>query len=234
MAVIERRMMSSGAQQTLSDVVYDEILALISDGTWAPRTRLPSESSLASQFTVSRPVVRQALARLREDGLIVSRQGSGSFVQDVTRLEPEVQFPRIGSIADLERFLTFREGVEGEAAAVAAAAHTEERRALLKRTSERPNVTPEGDFEFHLAVAMASENPFYVNALNSLREQLLFGLRLSRSFSYDDGRLTTMIAEQHMSIAEAIMARDPEQARERMREHLRWSAKRILTGSIDK
>lgn len=225
--------MPTGAHQTLSDLVYDKILELIADGTWPPRSRLPSETSLASQFAVSRPVVRQALARLRDNGFIASRQGSGSFVQDVARLQPEVVFPRIGSIADLERFLTFREGVEGEAAATAAIAHTEQHRVLLERTSERVMVTPEGDFEFHLAVAMASENPFYVNTLNSLREQLLFGMRLARSFANDGNSIAHTLAEQHAGIARAIIARDAGLARELMRQHLSWSRKRVLTGAVD-
>jgi DNA-binding FadR family transcriptional regulator len=232
-AVTERPIMPSGAQQTLSDVVYDKLLGLIADGTWPPRSRLPSEAALVSQFAISRPVVRQALARLRENGLIASRQGSGSFVQDVARLEPEVVFPRIGSIADLERFLAFREGVEGEAAAAAATSHTEQRRAELKRAVETVSVTPEGDFEFHLAVAMASENPFYVNTLTSLKEQLLFGMKLGRSFADADDKVGSTIAGQHAAIAAAILDRDPVRARELMRSHLKWSRERILTGSAE-
>jgi DNA-binding FadR family transcriptional regulator len=231
MAVTERPMMPGGTQQSLSDVVYDSIRARIIDGTWPARSRLPSEAELVNQFGISRPVVRQALARLRDNGLIASRQGSGSFVTDIERLQPEVHFPSIGSIADLEQFLSFREGVEGEAAAAAAIAHTEQRVAELRAASARVAVTPEDDFEFHLAVATASENPFYVNALVSLREQLLFGMNLARSLVSRRQEAAASISAQHGSIAEAIIARDADLARERMRSHLKWSRTRILTGS---
>lgn len=224
--------MPSGAQLTLSDVVYDNIVSLISDGTWPPRSRLPSETSLAAQFAVSRPVVRQALARLRREGLIASRQGSGSFVQVVVRLN-EVAFPAIGSIADFERFLAFRIGVEGEAAAVAASAHSAERRDGLVRAARPETLTPDGDFEFHLAVAAASENPFYVNVLMSLREQLLFCMRLARSLAHEGSDVISTIGAQHEAIVAAILRRDPAEARMRMRGHLEWSRQRVLTGSID-
>ena len=70
----------AGRQRSLSDVAYEQILADIMDGVFAENARLPAEGALAERFGISRPVVREALARLRDDGLIVSRQGSGSYV----------------------------------------------------------------------------------------------------------------------------------------------------------
>ena len=65
----------------LSHQVYDRIFERIVSGEYAESSRLPSESDLSRRFGASRPIVREALARLRDDGLIVSRQGSGSYVQ---------------------------------------------------------------------------------------------------------------------------------------------------------
>ena len=65
---------------TLGDQLYDEFFRLIVEGEFPENTRLPAESELASRFGVSRPIVRQALSRLKADGLIVSRRGSGNFV----------------------------------------------------------------------------------------------------------------------------------------------------------
>lgn len=62
----------------LADVVYDRIRRSITDGEYAEEERLPGENALAERFDVSRPVIRAALKRLRDDGLVVSRQGSGS------------------------------------------------------------------------------------------------------------------------------------------------------------
>ena len=56
---------------------------LIDKGEFSEGGRLPAESDLASRFGVSRPVIREALSRLRVMGVIVSRKGSGSYVQNV-------------------------------------------------------------------------------------------------------------------------------------------------------
>ena len=68
-------------RQKLSDFLYEQVLGLILSSEYPVGARLPTEADLAARFDVSRPVVREALARLREDGLVVSRQGSGSYVR---------------------------------------------------------------------------------------------------------------------------------------------------------
>src|SRR5918996_3809938 len=98
-----------------SAAIYDSIVGLIVSGEFAENARLPSEVELARRFGASRPVVREALARLRDDGLIVSRQGSGSYVK--RRPDQAVlQFVPVGSIAHLQRCFQFRLGLEGAAA----------------------------------------------------------------------------------------------------------------------
>src|SRR5690606_8438842 len=67
--------------QKFSDQIYEQILRGIVNGEMTEGQRLPSEQSLANAYGVSRPVVREALARLRADGIIVSRHGSGSYVR---------------------------------------------------------------------------------------------------------------------------------------------------------
>ncbi|WP_433230909.1 GntR family transcriptional regulator [Actinomadura formosensis] len=54
----------------------------ITDGTYAPGTRLPSEAALCAEFGVARNTVRRALSALRDEGLITARTGVGRFVQD--------------------------------------------------------------------------------------------------------------------------------------------------------
>ncbi|WP_203787436.1 winged helix-turn-helix domain-containing protein, partial [Longispora fulva] len=53
-----------------------EIRAAITDGTFPPGSKLPSESELAERYAVSRGTVRQTFALLRADGLIASQQGA--------------------------------------------------------------------------------------------------------------------------------------------------------------
>lgn len=62
--------------------VADRLRAPIESGEWPAGYRLPSESQLMEQFSVSRVTVRLAVGALRSEGLIVTRQGRGSFVRD--------------------------------------------------------------------------------------------------------------------------------------------------------
>ena len=61
----------------LEDTLSREILA----GRWVPGDHLPAEPVLAKHFGVSRSVVRQALSRLKEEGLVRRAHGAGTFVQ---------------------------------------------------------------------------------------------------------------------------------------------------------
>ena len=85
----------------LPDQVYEQLLMQIAVGRLAAGRRLPSEPALCTALGVSRPVVRAALARLRADGIVESRRGSGSYVVR----GPSREFLRVapsGSIAELK------------------------------------------------------------------------------------------------------------------------------------
>ena len=146
----------------LSDRVYDHVLSQIIVGIFPVNSRLPPETRLADQLGVSRPVVREALMRLREDGLISSRQGAGSFV--IRRPADDVyNYAPLGSIADIQRCFVFRIAIEGEAAALAARDHDAEglrrvRNALgeLDRIIEQGTLGVEEDIAFHRSVAEAT------------------------------------------------------------------------------
>jgi DNA-binding transcriptional MocR family regulator len=65
----------------LSDTIYGQLLDEIMAGRFSAGDRLPTENQLAQRFSVSRPVVREALQRLQTDGVVIARQGSGTYVQ---------------------------------------------------------------------------------------------------------------------------------------------------------
>jgi GntR family transcriptional regulator, transcriptional repressor for pyruvate dehydrogenase complex len=239
MTVENPRALTIGRHRTLAETAYDEMMRLIREGTWPTRMRLPSELELAKQFSMSRPVIRQALARLRQEGVIQSRQGSGSFVREVEPApasEPRVQFPTISSLADLDAFLNFREGLEVEAAATAARRHTEVQVQEMADAAGRvargtsDSSVPMSDYAFHLAVAAASNNSFYANTLASLREHMLIGLNLEWSFSGTQPEFRNTVAIQHQAIIDAIASRSPERARSAMREHLQWARSKLVSG----
>jgi len=240
MTVDNPRTLSIGPGRTLAEVAYDEMARSIREGAWPAHMRLPSELELARQYSMSRPVIRQALARLRQEGLIQSRQGSGSFVRETAQpapaSEPQVQFPPILSLADLDAFLTFREGLEVEAAATAARRHTEAQLQQIRDAAQRvargasDTSNAGNDYAFHLAVAAASNNSFYANSLVSLREHLMVGLNLEWNFSSMQPEFRGTVAEHHHAIIDAIEKRLPEAARAAMRLHLQWARSKLLLG----
>lgn len=94
------------ATEGLADRVYRELLALIIQGDLQEGDRLSTEQAIADQFKTSRPTVREALSRLRADGIIASRQGAGTFV--TRRPDPDLpRFMPLESLSDVRRCLNF-------------------------------------------------------------------------------------------------------------------------------
>ena len=69
-------------QQRLADVITERLEAMMLEGSLKPGERLPPERELAERFGVSRPSLREAIQKLAARGLLTSRQGGGTFVND--------------------------------------------------------------------------------------------------------------------------------------------------------
>lgn len=224
--------------RTLSDRVYERVLAMIVEEAIPVGAKLPTEQVLSKQLEVSRPVLRQALKQLREDGVIVSRQGSGSFVQR----SPEgamLDFAPVGSIADIQRTFEFRAAIEGEAAFIAAERRTDDdlgrmKAALdeLERCLRDSELGVEADESFHVAVCAASDNQYFLAARHSMKFNILTGMNLTRnlSLSISKARLQ-MVQKEHYAIFDAIVARDSDAARLAMREHVNNARLRVFEGT---
>ena len=115
---------AAARRKSLSEVVFERLHRAIKSGAYGPEEKLPTEHDLAAEFQVSRPVVRDALRKLREKRLIYSRQGAGSFVRQIGMREP-LGFGQLENLADLRRCYEFRLVLEPAAAAMAAERHTE-------------------------------------------------------------------------------------------------------------
>lgn len=221
----------------LSDRVYGGIVERILKGEYAEGERLPSELRLAEMNGVSRPVVREALSRLREDGLVHSQRGAGSYV----KRRPDramLDFAPLESLADMQRCFEFRAALEGESARMAAmhgspSALKEIERALqrLEACIEARELGVEADFGFHLAIARATNNRFFSDTLMSLKAQINFGQNLARNLGLrrPDQHLPE-VQQEHSRIFDAIQDRQPEQACQCMREHIGNSRRRVFEG----
>jgi GntR family transcriptional regulator, transcriptional repressor for pyruvate dehydrogenase complex len=219
----------------LADRVYRELLAQIIDGNLREGDRLSTEQALAEQFNTSRPTVREALSRLRADGIVTSRQGAGTFV--VRRPDPDVtRFMPLESMSDVRRVLEFRIVVESGAAALAATvasdADLQRIRAALQRLEAAVQARALGvdeDFEFHLAVAQATHNQFFVSVIASIQPHMEFGMNLLRNFSlHRTGERVARVQSEHGDIVEAIAARDADAAGRTMRLHLENTRQRMF------
>ena len=221
--------------QKLGDQIYEALGVQIAAGRYPAGSRLPSEVDLAKQFGVSRPVLRQALSRLRADGLVTARQGAGNFVQrrnGAGRLD----FGPLQNLPDVQRCLEFRCGLESEAARRAAIAHDDDAIhsiALAMEAMEREiaagGSSVEADFEFHITIARAARNRFFVTTLEALRPQVEFGINLSRSFSTSPmhERLHNILAE-HREIYKAIRDGNAESAQRAVTHHLEAGIARLF------
>jgi GntR family transcriptional repressor for pyruvate dehydrogenase complex len=222
--------------ETLGDQVYRQLLNAIKVGEFAGQARLPSEADMAAHFKVSRPVLRQALERLRASGIVTSKRGSGNFV--VETVEPSFAFDPLLSIPDVQRCLEFRCAVEAKAAGTAARKRTKLQLEAIEKAlhdfesvvaSRQPAV--EADIAFHMAIADATNNPFYVQTLKALRTHISFGIKLIQSLSSrpSAARLEGVIAE-HQRIAQAIADRDIGAAELHMSGHLQAGIDRLFPG----
>lgn len=229
--------MSDGlsVRRSLSDAVFDRIQRAIKSGAYGVDERLPTEHTLASEFQVSRPVVRDALQRLREQGLIYSRRGAGSFVRDLGLREP-LGFGQMENLSDLQHCYDFRLTLEPDAAALAAerrkpSSLSEIKSALdlLRDATNRHAHRADADFLFHFGIAKASENPYFATAMQALEEHIAVGMRFhGLSLRSMSGGLRHVFVE-HTAVFEAIRDGDAEAARSLMRAHLMGSRDRLFS-----
>ena len=238
--------MSNGASDTiirepisgrLSGVVYDRIVDMIASGAFPLNSRLPTEMELSERFDASRPVVREALQRLRDDGVVVSRQGSGSYVKrrpeaDVLKLVP------VGSLADVQRCFEFRAGLEPATAALAALrrdAGDLERIDMAMQELERclaeGHLGTDQDSDLHDEIARATHNQYHVSVQGSLRSHVIAGMNVTRSLS-----LRRPIAQlravqnEHDLIVDAIRRQDADGAHAAMKAHILNARNRMFEG----
>ncbi len=222
--------------------VVERIAGEIRSGRLESGARLPTEQKLMAAMGVSRTVVREAVAALRAEGLVTTRQGLGAFVAvEASRVAFRIASEgKAGSnaIGDIVRVLELRLAVEVEAAALAAerASPIEAKRihaALLAVDAAiaRGETAVAEDFAFHRAIADATGNSHFSEFLDFLGRHVIprQALRAAQGTPGEQRAYLQRIQKDHARIAEAIAARDVGEARRTMRAHLMKSLERYRT-----
>lgn len=225
-------------ERKLGDWLYGQIFDRIVRGDYPPRTRLPSEHKLALEFGVSRPVVREALAKLREDEMVVSRRGSGSHVRERPP-SAILRFAPLGSLGDIDRCFEFRLAFEARAAALAAVRRGDDDLATLVRVHAgiedaivSGRIAVEEDFAFHHAIARASGNHYFAETVALLREHLVFGMHLSRNLTpLAPAERLRLLNDEHEAILAAIRDGDAAAAEAATTRHIENARIRIFEGA---
>jgi GntR family transcriptional repressor for pyruvate dehydrogenase complex len=224
---------------TLADKVYSELSGRIRRGEFPPDSKLPGEHELAALYGVSRPIVRDVLGRLRDESLIYSRQGAGSFVQATARDTGALGFTPVESIADIQRCYEFRLTIEPEAAFYAASRHDAaalkriaDALALLQEATHHHLHREDADFSFHKAITEASNNHYYVSSMEALKQHISVGMHFHGLSLLRGKRSLQRVLDEHRAIYQALEEKKPDAAREAMRRHLEGSRDRLFEGRM--
>lgn len=222
--------------ERFAERVYDSLFHAIMTGQLAPGARLPAELSLATRFQVSRPVVRQALDRLRAEGLLQSVRGSGSYVAPQPGAAAALAQPTAADLSHILHGLELRLMVEPECAHLAAlrrqGADLARMRQMLdgfEQAHARGDVAHHFDYGFHEAIAQATANPRLVAVLKMLEYDVSRAVNLWRHLAHmKPWRRTQEALDEHRALYALIESQDAEAARRCMRAHVENARVRMM------
>lgn len=201
----------------------------IRSGELSPAEKLPTEQEMIAAFGVSRTVVREAIAALRAEGLVESRQGAGVFVVGDKRRRPfRLESDSLETVEGVLAIMELRRSVEIEAAGLAAERRTDQQLAAIHRAVAAFDAAigngdaVAADFEFHKAICQATGNPYFGSFLEFLGYHIIprQTVRVQVSSGEEMTRYLQKVAREHHQIVTAIEARDGAAARRAMGRHL--------------
>lgn len=216
----------------LADQVAATLSEEIESGRLAEGDRLPTEVELVKQLGVSRTVVREALSRLRNAGLIEPRQGIGVFV--LPRRTRPLDLDAADTKAKVLQIVEVRRAMEGEAASLAATRATPEDLARMRQALDTIDsaVAAGGDgvdedLAFHRSIAESTGNAVMVSTVRYLGDVSRSGIRVTRANEARRNDFIEAVRDEHHAILAAIEAGDPEAARAAARRHMKHAAGRL-------
>ena len=196
---------------TIVDFVHNLLREEIISGRYPSGTRL-NESQIARDHDISRIPVREALVRLREQGLVMKRDRRGMFV---VKLTPE----------EIQRINSVRIILEAEALRLCRRNLNKRQAAKLTRLVEKMESWAGGsqmdaasvDFEFHQTLWSAAGNPYLSDALDSLTTALFAHTALQ----HESPEVTRWKLNHHRALLDVVLANSPLSPEEAVIGHLK-------------
>lgn len=229
----------------LSEVVVERLQQLVIGGQLKEGDRLPSEADLARQFGVSRTAIREAIRSLVEQGVVVVRQGSGTYVDrpDQRPLQRTLSWLARTQGAEGDKYLVeLRQLLEPGVCALAAVRATEEDVAKMKeaaaemkraiKAADSTEIIVDADLRFHQLIGEASQNPLVGALLDSIADLL----RMQRLHYSSVPGAPERAQRYHDEIAKIVALHKPDEAYHAMQAHLRQvmhdveGAQRVMEG----
>jgi GntR family transcriptional regulator, transcriptional repressor for pyruvate dehydrogenase complex len=231
---VRKKTATKEPRQATADRVAEIVAHLeqmILAGKLKPDDRLPPERDLATDWNVSRSVVREAIGRLAALGLVKSRQGSGTRIAapDGSHQLLNYQWMLSQGLVRLEHLGAARLPLETTIADLAARHRTDEHLKQLEAT-QRILASPklglrrhaEADMRFHALLAEATGNPVFQIILAPIQELLIESRR--RTLGQYGSKLAY---DHHAAILDAVRSRDSAAAREKMRFHIEANVRHL-------
>ncbi len=233
LATVRARTLFAPLDAGRAETVARRLAQAITLGLLLNGERLPAESQLASQFGVSPVTLREALAMLRDLGLVETRRGraGGSFIRapgdsQAAAVEAEL---RLLSLHELQDIGDHRAAVAGAAAKLAAQRalagdiaalreHAGRLHAARSRTERR-----RADARIHIENAAAAQSPRLTREEMSLWSEVGDLVWLPVADDQVPG-----VAREHDRLVDSIAGQDPEQARQAAEQHVQAETSRLL------
>ena len=197
---------------SLVDEAYKRIKDEIVSKNISEGSKIPSESQLCKELNVSRVVIREALSKLRNEKLIITYQGKGSYLANPNNFIDGINTVEVVDFETFKSIMDFRTGIESCAIKLAIRSADKEQfkeiELLAEKMANNGQDFDQIDYDFHHAIIKASKNALLINAYENCSELIKSTLKTMNLIR--DGK--NYAVKLHRQIAKALLKRDAKHA----------------------
>lgn len=226
----------------VSDQIVQRLRLLIEQSNMQVGERLPAERKLCEQLGVSRSSLREAIQQLSSIGILLSKAGAGTYLQQLPATWSQHQI--VEPLSNLmhqdpeyrfdvqEARMVLEGGTAWYAAQRATPADLENIRQCYEQINHFQVLGDDAqaaiaDAKFHLAIAEASHNLVLIQMMRGLFDLLQYNVMLGRRKVYTAPRHFEQLHDQHLQVMNAIVGQDPEAARKAVCGHIEFVVQQV-------